>query len=345
VLSRGFDGYFSYVVVAAPTYLTLPLRTCHMAGSRSVVIAALIANGAIAILKFGAFLLTGSAAMLSETYHSISDTGNQVFLLVGIRYGAQEADRRHPFGYGKAQFFYSFLVSVFLFGIAGWESVKHGYEKLTGGSHGVEARAPELLGYQIEPVYISYAVLLGAIAFETWAFIKAYRLIQAQIDENEWSGLREAFRKTSDVTTLTALTEDTIALGGAGIALFGIFLTRQTGNPAYDAAAALLIGLLLMGFAVALAWENKRLLLGESLPKEDERRLREIVAAGEGVRELVDFRTVYFGADRVLVAADVAFDPAMGADEIDASISAIEDALTAADDAVKQVYVEPQTRE
>lgn len=90
-----------------------------MASSKSVVIAALIANGAIAVLKFLGFLLTGSPAMLSETYHSVSDTGNQVFLLVGIRYSEREASDRHPFGYGKAQFFYSFLVSVLLFGIAG----------------------------------------------------------------------------------------------------------------------------------------------------------------------------------------------------------------------------------
>ena len=69
-----------------------------MAGNRSVVIAALIANGAIAVLKFAGFLLTGSAAMLSETYHSISDTGNQIFLLIGIRYGGKEANREHPFG-------------------------------------------------------------------------------------------------------------------------------------------------------------------------------------------------------------------------------------------------------
>ena len=90
-----------------------------MASSKSVVLAALVANGLIAILKFIGFLLTGSAAMLSETYHSISDTGNQVFLLIGIRYSGRDRTRKHPFGYGKAQFFYSFLVSVFLFGIAG----------------------------------------------------------------------------------------------------------------------------------------------------------------------------------------------------------------------------------
>ncbi|MFW5939868.1 MAG: cation diffusion facilitator family transporter, partial [Halolamina sp.] len=95
-------------------------------GSTGVVLAALVANGAIAIMKFIGFLLTGSPSMLSETYHSLSDTGNQVFLLIGIRYSDRSASRVHPFGYGKAQFFYAFLVSVLLFGIAGWESLNHG---------------------------------------------------------------------------------------------------------------------------------------------------------------------------------------------------------------------------
>src|SRR6056297_2179185 len=275
-----------------------------MASSRSVVIAALIANGAIAVMKFVGYLLTGSPAMLSETYHSVSDTGNQIFLLIGIRYGAQEATREHPFGHGKAQFFYSLLVSVMLFGIAGWESARHGYDALT---HGGVHRASEditLLGQTFDPIYVNYAVLLGAIAFESYALWKAYQGISRQMDEYGWTTLREAFAKTSDVTTLTALTEDTIALAGAGIALLGVYLTRTTGNPTYDAVAALLIGLMLMGFAIALAWQNKRLILGESLSKDDEDELRDIVAGWDGVTELIDLRTVYFGAEQLLVTAD-----------------------------------------
>ncbi len=314
-----------------------------MASSTSVVLAALFANGAIAVLKFGGFLLTGSPAMLSETYHSISDTGNQVFLLVGIKYGAQEATRSHPFGYGKAQFFYSLLVSVMLFGIAGWESARHGISALReGGVH----RASEdvtLLGQTFDPVYVNYAVLLGAIAFESYALWKAYQGISRQMDEYGWTSLREAFRKTSDVTTLTALTEDTIALAGAGIALFGIYLTRTTGNPTYDAGAALVIGLMLMGFAVALAWENKRLILGESLSKADEDELRSIVREWDGVTDLVDFRTVYFGAEELLVTADVAFEPGLDAETIDDRIIGLERALKAHDDQIQRIYIEPET--
>ncbi|MEF8883390.1 MAG: cation diffusion facilitator family transporter [Halapricum sp.] len=314
-----------------------------MAGnSKGVVIAALFANAAIAVLKFVGFTLTGSPAMLSETYHSVSDTGNQVFLLVGIRYSGKAANQRHPFGYGKAQFFYSFLVSVLLFGIAGWESATHGYEKLVhGGAHSVP-KQPELFGISFPAVYVNYGVLLGAILFEAYALYKANKELKRQIEVHDWSGYREAFRKTSDVTTLTAFTEDTIAMSGAGLALFGVYLTEVTHNPIYDAAAALLIGLMLMGFALALAWENKRLLLGESLPLEEEKRLREIVASYDHVAELVDFRTVFFGSGRLLVTADVAFESGIKTEEMDDHITAIEDELMAAEPFVKKVYIEPE---
>ncbi|QLH80816.1 cation diffusion facilitator family transporter [Halosimplex pelagicum] len=320
-----------------------------MAESKSVVMAALIANGAIAIMKFAGFLLTGSAAMLSETYHSISDTGNQVFLLIGLRYGGREADRRHPFGYGKAQFFYAFLVSVFLFGIAGWESAKHGFNALMGaGGHGGGGGPVEFLFFSFQPpggfdpILVNYTVLLLGIAFESWAFKKAYAGMKTQIEENDWSGMREAFRKTSDVTTLTALTEDTIALLGLGLALVGVFLEQQTGDPIYDAVAALLIGVMLMGFAVALAWENKRLILGESLPADEEQKLRAVVEDREEVERIVDFRTVYFGPERIVVSADVEFHPGFDGTDLDATITEIEEAMKAANASVRTVYLEPE---
>jgi cation diffusion facilitator family transporter len=312
-----------------------------MASSKSVVIAALIANGIIAVLKFVGYLLTLSPAMLSETYHSISDTGNQVFLLIGIRYGQRTRTREHPFGYGKAQFFYSFLVSVLLFGIAGWESAKHGYDAIMH-PHARELADPTLLGFTFPGVWVNYGVLIGAIVFEAYAFKKAYANMSAQIEDNDWSGFREAFRKTSDVTVLTALTEDTIAMAGAGVALLGIVLSRWTGNPIYDAVSAFLIGLLLMGFAVALAWENKRLLLGESLPTDEEARLREVVAGQESVDGIVDFRTVYFGPEEAILAADIAFAEGLSTEEIDDRITAIEDALTDANGDLEKLYIEPE---
>jgi cation diffusion facilitator family transporter len=312
-----------------------------MAGSRGVVIAALIANGAIAVMKFVGFLLTGSPAMLSETYHSVSDTGNQVFLLIGIRYAAREPDQGHPFGYGKAQFFYAFLVAVLLFGIAGWESLRHGYDAVLHGVH--RAAAPvTVLGATFDPIWVNVVVLLGAIGFESYALWKAWAELSRQIDEYGWSGVREAFRATSDVTTLTAFTEDAIALGGAALALVGIVLSRVTGNHIYDAGAAVLIGLLLMGFALALAWENKRLLMGESAPPAEETALRAVVADRPEVRHVDLLRTMYVGPEELLVVVDASFDPALDAGAVDAAIDAIEADLQAADSRVHIVYVEPE---
>ncbi|MFB9825273.1 cation diffusion facilitator family transporter [Halobaculum roseum] len=317
-------------------------------GSRSVVIAALIANGSIAVMKFFGFLLTGSPSMLSETYHSISDTGNQVLLLVGLRYSGREANRSHPFGYGKAQFFYAFLVSVLLFGIAGWESLKHGYDALLHPGHGGERADVILAGINftelvpVDPFWINVVVLLGAIVFEVYALAKANAELQRQIETYGWSGVREAFSKTSDVTTLTAFTEDAIALAGAAVALVGITLARYLDMPIFDAIASLVIGGLLMGFAVALAWENKRLILGESLPAGVEETLRSAIADHEGVVHVDGFRTVFVGPGEALVTADVSFDGDAAARGVDEDITQIEATLRDLDDRVRIVYIEPE---
>ncbi|ESP88663.1 cation diffusion facilitator family transporter [Candidatus Halobonum tyrrellensis] len=320
-----------------------------MAGSKSVVIAALVANGAIAILKFLGYLLTGSSSMLSETYHSISDTGNQVFLLIGIRSSGQEPSQSHQFGYGKSQFFYSFLVSVLLFGIAGWESLKHGYTALTASGHGGGEAGAVIIGgvnlselVPVEPFWVNVAVLLGAILFESYAFKNAYAELTRQIREYGWSGIPEAFRQTSDVTTLTAFTEDAIALGGAGIALVALALERATGDPVYDAAGSVLIGLLLMGFAVALAWENKRLIVGESLPASVETELRGAVQNHRGVTHVDGFRTMFIGPGKALVTADVSFDTDLDTGEIDEDITQIEAKLREVDDRIDIIYIEPE---
>ncbi|MFB6221471.1 MAG: cation diffusion facilitator family transporter [Halolamina sp.] len=314
-----------------------------MAGSTGVVLAALFANGAITVLKFVGFLLTGSPSMLSETYHSLSDTGNQVFLLLGIRYSGKEASRGHPFGYGKAQFFYAFLVSVLLFGIAGWESLKQGYEAIQHAGHTeIGTFTVPVVGGTYETFWLNVVILLGAIAFESYAFAKASKELHRQMDEFGWESIPEAFRRTSDVTTLTAFTEDAIALGGAAIALVGITLTRITGDGIYDAVAAGIIGLLLMGFAVALAWENKRLLLGESLPRTDERELHDIIADHPGVTHVDSFRSVFFGPQRALVAAEVSFDPDLVTGDIDEDIAEIEAKLKEGDSRVELIYIEPE---
>ncbi|MEF8812798.1 MAG: cation diffusion facilitator family transporter [Halovenus sp.] len=318
------------------------------AGSTGVVVAAMFANGGIAVLKFLGFLLTGSPSMLAETYHSISDTGNQVLLLIGIKYSKRDPSQVHPFGYGKAQFFFAFLVSVLLFGVAGWESLKHGISELRAGGHELEAGEAQFLGFTVDiplPVdafWVAVVILFGAIVFETYAFVKARKELRRQMDTYGWSGYRETFERTSDITTLTAFTEDTVALVGLVVALVGLTVTRLTGNPAYDATGAVVIGILLMVFALLLALENKRLLLGESLTESVEAELREAIRAHDGVTNVDGLRTMFIGTGRVLVTADVSFDPELVTHDLDEDVTQIENRLKAVDDRVKMVYIEAE---
>lgn len=306
-----------------------------------VVLVALGANIALAIVKFIGYLLTASPSMLAETYHSISDSGNQIILLIGMFYTDKAATDLHPFGYGKATFFYAFIVSVLLFGIAGWESVKHGIDALRQ-LRPVTDGVLTIQGVTFPAVYINYGVLLLTILFDGISYVKARQKIAQESIERGWRNLPEAFRKTSDMPVLAVLTENAVAGIAAGVALVAIFLSQVTNNPVYDAAGAVVIGLLLMLFAIALGWENKKLLLGEALPPRQINRLRRLVAESAGVRNVVDFRTVYFGPDTILVTVDVSLDPDLDTVEIDATINDIEAKLRHRDPRIKKIYIEPE---
>ncbi|WP_255171029.1 cation diffusion facilitator family transporter [Natrononativus amylolyticus] len=307
----------------------------------TVILVAMAANVGLAVAKFGAFLLTGSPSMLAETYHSISDTGNQVLLLIGTFYTRKQSDRRHPFGYGKASFFYAFLVSVLLFGIAGWESLSHGIDVLRAGGS-LAGGSVTVRGLTLPAIYLAYFVLVLTLVFDGISYWRARVALEAETEVRGWRNFKEAFEKTSDTPVLAVLTENAVAVAGAAIALVAISLSQLTGDPRFDALGAVLIGLLLMGFAVALGIENKRLLLGESLPARHQDRLEELVREHDGVVEIEELRTVYFGPDSVLVTADIAFDPGLDTATIDDRITEIEAALKTREPLIEKVYIEPE---
>ena len=306
-----------------------------------VILFAMVANIALALFKFGAFLLTGSPSMLAETYHSISDTGNQILLLIGMFYSRKKADQLHPFGYGKSSFFYAFLVSVLLFGIAGWESLMHGLDSLR---HGAPLAGGEITvrGRIIPAVYLAYIVLIATIILDGLSYWRARVALDEETDIRGWQSFREAFQKTSDMPVLAVLIENAIAAAGAAIALIAIFVSQVTGDPIYDAIGAVLIGLMLMGFAIVLGNENKRLLIGEGLSERHQKPLEEITESYDGVVDVSELRTVYFGPDNVVVTADVAFNPNLDTETIDELITKIEAALREQEPLIEKVYIEPE---
>lgn len=303
-----------------------------MASTKKVVIAALFANGAIAILKFGAFALTGSSSMLSEAYHSVSDTGNQVLLLLGIRMSEKGASPSHPFGRGKEQYFYAFVVAVMLFGVAGFASLTEGLDHLGSPYHG-------------KSILVNYAVLGGAFLFESYALLKAWKGLKREMEQNDYDRIVEAYRRSKDATLLTALTEDTVALLGIVTAMVAIGLSELYHTSFYDAVGSMVIGLLLMGFALLLAWENRGLIVGEGVTSEDRRAVLDAIRGVDAVERVVDLRTLYLGAENLLVATEVTFRDGLATTELEDAIDAVERAIEGEVPDASKIFVEPEDRD
>src|SRR5829696_602770 len=284
--------------------------------SKKAVYAALFGNLGIAIAKLVAATLTGSTAMWAETYHSFSDTFNQLLLLVGIKTSIKPASERHPFGYGKEQFFWSFIVATMLFGISGVLSLEQGFTSLFSVAH------------KIENITISYVILVISAAFEANALRVAFQLFKKTIEirgeKVSFKTLIREFQESKDPTILTVMVEDSAALLGIGIAAIGVSLSHITGNTAYDAYSSLAIGSVLMAFAFFLARENRGLLIGEAISMDQYDRIVQSIQKIPEVNKIISLRTMHFSPEDVLVAMEVNLVDGMDTDRIESVIDNIE---------------------
>jgi cation diffusion facilitator family transporter len=217
-------------------------------GSKKIIIAALIGNSLISITKFIAALITSSSAMLSEGIHSLVDTGNQILLLYGLKQAKRPADENFPFGHGKEVYFWSFIVAILIFALGGGISIYEGIQHM---------RHPKPIS---NPV-INYIVLGLALIFEGAAWCFAFREFNRA--KGKW-GYIEAVQRGKDPSMFVVLFEDSAAMLGLLVAFAGIGLTQMTGILYFDGAASIIIGLILIGTAIWLAYETKGLLIGES---------------------------------------------------------------------------------
>lgn len=254
--------------------------------------------------------------MWAETFHSFSDTANHLLLLIGIRTSTKVANERHPFGYGKEQFFWSFLVATMLFGISGVLSLEQGASSLLGsGLH------------HIENANISYVILAISAAFEGNALV-AFVLFKQTIEASgEKIGIRtllREFKESKDPSILTVMVEDSAALLGIAIAATGIFLSEATGNTVYDALSSVVIGIILMVFASFLAKENKGLLIGEAISKSEYKKMVDSILQLLEVNRVISLRTMHFAPKDVLVAMEVSLKDGLDTDKIELVIDKIE---------------------
>lgn len=290
------------------------------------ILAALIANLGIAIAKFVGFLFTGSGSLLAEAVHSLADTGNQGLLLLGGKRAKRAATPEHPFGFGRERYFWAFVVAIVLFTMGSMFALYDGVEKV---------RHPhELSGIWWAIGILGIAVVLEGFSFRT-ALREAKRARPA--DMSLWQYIRTS--KSPEVPVVVL--EDAAALLGLLFALLAVTTAHLTGEPRWDGAGTIAIGLLLGIVAAVLAVEMKSLLIGEAASPAQQQALHDALSADESVRRIIHLRTEHLGPDQLLVGAKLEFDHSLTFRELADAIDRVEALARAAVPAAQLLYLEP----
>jgi cation diffusion facilitator family transporter len=298
-------------------------------GSRRAIVAALIANLGIAIAKFGAAIVTGSASMLAESIHSVADTGNQGLLFLGGHGARRPAATAHPFGYGAERFFWAFVVALVLFTLGAMFSLYEGIEKLTNP-------------HELESPAVAFVVLGIAVVLESLSLRTAMRESRPHRGDGGWL---QFIRHTKNPELPVVLLEDTGALAGLALAITGLGLAVLTDEPRFDAIGSIAIGLLLALIAIVLAVEMKSLLIGESASSASRATLEAAMLEAPEVRSIIHTRTLPHRPEDLLVAAKLDF-LAPSTAELAPAIDAVEARIRAAVPEARLIYLEPDvTRE
>jgi len=298
------------------------------ASSKKVIYAALIGNFLIALTKFIAFFMTKSSAMLSEGVHSVVDTGNQVLLLYGLRKARQPADEKFPFGHGKEVYFWGFIVAIMIFTVGAGVSIYKGVHHLV---HPTPIHNPTL----------NYFVLGCAMLFEGAAWY--FALTEFTKAKGKW-GYLQAVHRGKDPSMFVVLFEDSAAMLGILVAFAGIFLSQITGNPIYDGAASVIIGLILAGTAAWLAYEIKGLLIGESAHPEIIKGVKEIAKSYPKIKHVNEILTLHMGPDFILLNLSVDFADSLLAGDLEDTIARLDRQIKQVYPKIKRVFVEAEAR-
>jgi len=304
-------------------------------GGKKAIMAAMMANLGIAILKLVAWLFTGAASLLAEAVHSGADTANQVVLLLGDRSASKKADAQHQFGYGRNRFINAFLVALILFSLGGlfaiYEAV-HKFQELQAG-HGNDLLESSLW-------WVALVVLGGAIIMESFSLRTAlHESAPFRVGIPMWKFIRSS----KEPEFIVVILEDLAALLGLVFAFVGITASLITGNAIFDVIGSGVIGVMLIIVAIIIAIETKSLLVGESVDEATMAGIRACLESVEPFTHVIYVKTLYLGPDEILVAAKVAVPGDLGAETLASAIDEAEAGIRQAYPLVGPVYIEPDT--
>ncbi|MEO7277465.1 MAG: cation diffusion facilitator family transporter [Sphingomicrobium sp.] len=292
--------------------------------TRTLVIA-LLANLGIAISKFAAAGITGSSAMLTEGVHSVVDCTNQLLLMWGRHAARKPADKIHPFGYGREVYFWSFVVAVLVFALGAGVSVIEGLRHIANPEEAVS------------PI-IGYIVLIVAFLLEGWSTLEAFKDFRKAKGDLGWL---EAVRQSKDPPAFIVLLENGAAMVGIVVAAAGLLLAQTTGDPFFDGAASVVIGVILGLTAALLAYESKGLLIGEAADPKLVRSLHDLASSQDGVVGVGYVLTIHSSPDQITVMMNVDFRNDMPAGEVETIVGRVEEEARQRWPQVRRLFVRP----
>ena len=292
------------------------------------ILAALFANGALAMAKFAAAAVTGSGSMLAEAVHSAADCGNQGLLLLGLKRAKQPPSPDYPLGYGKETYFWSFIVALMLFSLGGLFSLYEGWHKLS---------EPEPLSYPF--------IALGVLAFGIFVETLSMRACVQEINKiRSRQSLWQWFRHSRNAELVVIFGEDLAALLGLVFAFFAVLLAWYTGNPMYDAIGSMAIGVLLIVVAVFVGIEVKAMLVGQGVEERTRQDMIGFLEQQPDVHKVFNCVTLQLGPD-VMVAVKVKMRPLASADALVAAINKAEAAFKRQYPQVLWLFFEPDLQD
>lgn len=298
-----------------------------MASSKKSIYSALGANLLIAVTKFTAGHFSNSASMIAEGVHSLVDTTNQLLLLLGIRRSKKVPDAAHPFGYGKELYFWSFIVSILIFGLGGGISIYQGITHML---------QPEPLG---DPT-INYIVLAISIVFEGVSLIVALKAFNITRGNLSWW---DAVVKSKDPSSFLVLFEDAAAVAGLSIVGSCIFLSHHLNLPILDGLASLLVGLLLVAVSTILARESRSLLMGEGIAPDTKVSICNLVEQHPAVQRVKQILSTYQSPEEVILMLILVFKEQLTTFEINSAIDEIREKIKQKYPLVRFVIIQPET--
>jgi len=232
--------------------------------------AALIVAILLVALKLGAWLATGSVAMLSSAIDAIVDTASSAVTFAGVRYAERPPDEDHRFGHGKGEAVAGFTQATALAGAALVLAFQSSERLLF-------PEPVQQLGLGINVILVSLAAAIGLVLLQTWV-------------------VRETGSTAIAADRAHYLTD--IALNIAVLAALGV--TRLTDWERVDPAFALAISVYMIWNSYKISVDVLDQLLDRELPQADRERIEAVLLTCEGVSGVHDLRSRYAGDRRFI---------------------------------------------